>query len=496
MKITPNTNKALSIFYGVGIFALSIYLLFFYLQQKSVLIPKDAIYYLAIADGILTHGAVVDLSTIPVTPILTPQNGVVVFHLILSVFGLEHEGRLMGITIINYLLHLSAVWPLYKIARRIHLSTLQIAALLGLYVGSYYFYYYQLMALNDGAFNALSVWLVYLVIASYKAVKDSLLRRTTLVSIFFLTIVLVHFRIQAFTILAAAFLAAIIVRRYSFAFWMVVSMLAGIASLALIYIFIDTSGILGYAENRRAIFELYNKGFFSNLTLKVYSVFNQALSEVLFTDLGPLCNLIYCFFILGILLVINSSRRQQNFAVLFISLLCFVGIAAMILFFLPVSRYLVYLFPFFYLLIMFSKWTRPIGYVFISIILILSFAKLRFGLNVPESENNKFWRYLHEQHIALSAENTLLISEEPRRPYLFLKTRSFVGELTWEKIKVHQSILLVGSRSFIQTSIERIEYLSRKEKHNSIKSRSLTPGYSDPEGFQLLELYNFTTKAF
>lgn len=497
MKITSNFKKALLILYGLVVLTLSVYFLYFYLQQKTILILKDAIYYLAIADGILESGAVLDFSTKPASPILTPQNGVVAFHLILSSLGLDHEDRLIGIAIINYLLHLSAIWPLYKIARQIGFqSTFLIAALLGLYAGSYYLYYYQLMALNDGAFNALSVWLVYLIISSYRNSIDTSHRLVKLGLIFILTIVLVHFRIQAFTILAAAILASIIVRRYGFAFSMFASMMAGIASLALIYIFADTSGILGYAENRRAIIELYNQDFFVNLTLKTYSVFNQALSEVLFTDLGPFRNSIYVFFLLGIPMAFCSGLRQQNFAVLFVSLLCFVGISAMVFFLLPISRYLVYLFPFLYLLILFYKWTRPIGFFLITTILILSFAKLRFGLNIPESENHKFWRYLHEQKIALPAGNALLISEEPRRPYLFLKTRSFVGELTWEKIKTQQSLFLVGSRGFIQTSLEQIEHLAKQKENSAFKHRSLTPGYNDPEGFQLLELYGFATKAF
>lgn len=497
MKKISTFKKTLIIFYGIGVLALSVYSLYFYLQQKTILILKDAIYYLAIADGILESGAVLDFSTQPASPILTPQNGVVAFHLILSSLGLDPEDRLVGIVIINYLLHLSATWPLYKIAREIGLQAdWLIAALLGLYAGSYYLYYYQLMALNDGVFNALSVWLFYLIITSYKNNNDNSRGVVKLGLIFMLTIVLVHFRIQVFTIFVAAFLAAIVVRRYDFAFGMFVSIMAGFVSLVLIYIFIDTSGILGYAENRRALVELYNQYLFSNLALKAYSVFNQVISGVLFTDLGALLNLIYGFSLLGIPIAFNSGFRRQNFAVLFVSLLCFVGISAMIFFFLPVSRYLVYLFPFLYLLILFSKWTRPIGYVLITVILILSFAKLRFGLNIPESENYKFWRYLHGQRIVLPADDALLISEEPRRPYLFLKARSFVGELTWEEIIMHESLFLVGSRNFIQTSLEKVEHLSKQKEKSAFKFRSLTPDYSDPEGFQILELYDFATKVF
>jgi len=500
MKIDTNLHKALSMIYGIGVFALSLYFVYFYLQQQSHLNIKDAIYYMAIADSILESGKVLNFASIPESQLITPQNGVVVIHLLLAALGLGHESRLLAIVIINYLFHVSAIYPLYKIAQRLGLRTLlPLAALLGLFLGDYYFYHFQLIPINDGIFIALSVWLSYLIINSY----DKMVRQeqptshwlAKLVPIIALSAILVHFRLQTLFVLAGAFLAAIVAKRPKFSAWIMIAIVLSLASLFAVYSLIDIGGIANSTQRLTTYTLRTEQGFFSRSISFMFSVANEALPPILFRDFGSPVNLVYTIFVIAIVLIFISGLRRGEFPILFIALLCLINIFAMISGLIGIlPRYLAFLFPLFYLFILLCKWTRPIGYAFITIILIMSFAKLRFGFDIPESENHKFWRYLYNHQITLPAENPLLLSENPHRPYLFLKARSFVGELTWGKISTHQSLFLVGNRDFLKIRLETIEHLAQTANH-TFKLRNLAPGYQDNDGFQLLELYDFASKS-
>ena len=73
MNITIKTKRTLLAVYGIGVSAISVYALFFFLRHKVYLIGSDTFYYMSIADSILQSGSALDLTSIPAQPLKTPQ---------------------------------------------------------------------------------------------------------------------------------------------------------------------------------------------------------------------------------------------------------------------------------------------------------------------------------------------------------------------------------------------------------------------------------------
>ena len=114
-------RKVLLIIYVAGLTSISLYAFLFFVINRVYLIGSDAFYYMSIGDSILQIGSALDMTSIPAQPLKTTQNGVVFFHLLFAQLGVGPEGRLLCIAILNYVLHVSAVYPLYKIAYRVGL---------------------------------------------------------------------------------------------------------------------------------------------------------------------------------------------------------------------------------------------------------------------------------------------------------------------------------------------------------------------------------------
>lgn len=451
-------------------------------------------YYMGIADGILQTGEMRNLATIPSSPVMTPQNGVVLVHLVLSFFGLVAENRLIAIIFINYLLHLSAIYPLYKIARRVGLNdTLPLAALLGLYTCAYNLYRYQLMPYNDGIFNSLSIWFAYLLLVFYDEKQSDLPQRNRIlkfVPVLVLAILIVHFRLQALFLVGAGVLATFLARKFWTLPYNLILLALALGSLALPYLWVDTSGISQVGNNYVSSQVVFNSNFLFKIISKAQVWLNEIVPNVLATDLKFPLNLVYSAFVLAMGWALIKGLRQRQIGMLFISLTCLVSILGVIAFVAPLPRYLSYLFPFLYLLILLSIRMRLIGYIFIASVFALSLAKLRFVNDVPKPNHDGFWLYLYEKRISLDSKDPVFLSDEPGSTYLIFRVRSFVGELNWEQIMNHQSVFLCGSEASKSFYLTKIQHLVDTANF-TFKTRDLTPDYQDEKGRKLLELYDF-----
>ena len=140
----------------------------------------------------LNYGEMKDITAIPSFPVKSPQNGIVFVHVILSFIGMNAKVRILTIVVINYLLYLSGVFPLYKIARWSGLERgLPLAALLSVYLGPWHIYRINLLAINDGIFNSLILWLAYMLIRfihDMDILKSFSLNNYTLFNLFLLII--------------------------------------------------------------------------------------------------------------------------------------------------------------------------------------------------------------------------------------------------------------------------------------------------------------------
>lgn len=266
-------KRLLILSYGIGVFALSVYLLYFYFKQNSYVLQEDCSYYMAIADSIIQSGKMLNISTIPAGPVTTPQNGVVALHLILSLLGFAPEDRLIAIVFINYFLHISAVYPLYKIARCAGLTqALPLASLLGLYIGAFNLYRFQLIPFNDGIFNSLSLWLVYYLLVAIDAVENkqsNSLRKIELLLPMVLAAILVHFRLQTLFVVGAALLTLVLTKKYNRVMYAVGLLLVALVSLLLPYKWIDISGISATSGLWMSAYGVFNHDFLAKLLSKM-----------------------------------------------------------------------------------------------------------------------------------------------------------------------------------------------------------------------------------
>lgn len=481
-RVAENPRVILAL-YGLVVMAISIYSLVFFLTNRVYLISSDSIYYISIADSILETGSVLDLTSVPAMPPVTPQNAIVYIHVFMASIGLELETRMIVLVVINYLLFLSALYPLHKIARRLGINgSFQMAALLGVYLGAFQIYRMQLLPINDGIFTAGAIWLSYLILIGLQDFPDRhspeestriIKWRYVFVAIALLSMGLVHFRVNLLLLLGSGLVAAVVAKRYRFALLMIGILTLGIVSIALPIVSVvgDESFL------RDTPFELA-KG--------IYAVAGRTLPNLLFKDAGEQINLMYGAFGLALLLGVITGLKKREPGILFISLASIATILYVAALFAQPYRYLLYVFPMLYLLILLSRNLRPIGYMFIALVLVSSL--ITFYRGFERSPTEQFFVFLSEQQVALP-DDSLLFSKRARYPYFYIGERVVISELTLDHITSGKDLFLLGDGEYISTQLAAIESLTDSSS-SDFGQRTLTPGYHDEEGWALIQIYD------
>jgi len=489
----------------VGLF-ISFYSFFFFMSNKIYLIGSDAFYYISIADSIVKYSEMEDITTIPSFPIKTPQNGIVFLHVILSLLGISAKGRILTIVVINYLLYLSGVYPLYKIAGWIGLRKgLSLAALLSVYMGAWHIYRINLLAINDGIFNSLTLWFVYIVIKFVRDIdgfESKFLNKKaiykTLIIYFFIT-VLIQFRLNAALLIGSAIISAILARKIK-AFML---LLTGGFLLFLTFISIysivevpslESSGVRRLYRMFWEVYTLYNVKVLLWKILPILvsglSRFNNLISALIFS-IFPL-SMIYCGY---------KGIKNKNFYILFIAIICLSGLWFTLSF--PRTRYILYSFPFIYLILLSFKKIRLIGYGFVLFVFLQSMQNFYIGFSRgPESKLNLF---IYEQNISLP-ENALLSSYNRRHPYFILGTRNYLGDDNWDSILKqieapgkfmpkltldliinNGSLFVLGNSTYIDSTYSQVNEMAINNGY-MLHSSPLTPPFDEFDGWALVEL--------
>ena len=487
----PSRNVIIA--YVAALVGLSVYSLAFFLWYKIYLIGSDAYYYMSIADSFVNTGRFLDLSSFPTQPLKTPQNGIISVHALLSWAGFGPEGRLASISIISYLLHVSATYPLYKIARRVGLKgTIPIAALIAVYLGAFHVYRMQLIGYNDGVFNALSIWLTYVLLVGLQEIRagsfSDLLRvltrhRVVVLLMVVLAVVLVHFRINSIVILGSALLATVAVWRLRNAVWVGALLAVSFVSITVPYMLTDSSRIS--AQSGRVTGDLL-----SRLPGNVFDIATISVPNLIFAPVSERASIVYFPFALVLLVALIVGLRNREPGILFVGLSC--AAAFMYVATLPsqTSRYLIYVFPLMFLLLLLWRPLRPIGYMFAGLVIASSF--VTFATGWERSNWSNFFLHIYEEDISLPAEDPLLVTDKSRHPYFFLDTRTYRGELTWELVTSRGQLFVLGDEEYVASRIDELDGLAAE--HNSTYSReTLTLGYSDEDGHTLIRLYDFRT---
>lgn len=135
-----------------------------FLSNHYNLVGSDIYYYLSAADSLLEFGKLQDLTLDPPAAVITPQNGIVFIMALLKLSSMEPGSILTFLTYSYYFLFLISFYPILKICDYLGFKPTQKWIIAIFYFGHWPLYRLQLIPVNDGLFNILASWLLYLVI--------------------------------------------------------------------------------------------------------------------------------------------------------------------------------------------------------------------------------------------------------------------------------------------------------------------------------------------
>ena len=486
-------------------FVVSMYSFYFFMNNKVYLIGSDVFYYMSIADSILEYGEMRDITAIPSFPVKSPQNGIVFVHVILSLFGLGAKGRILTIVVINYLLYLSGVYPLYKIARWSGLRKgLPLIALLSVYLGAWHIYRINLLAINDGIFNSLTLWLVYFIIkfvreinlAESISLSRPIFMKIILISV--IVVVLVQFRLNAALVIGSALIAALALRDYKASLFFISACVLLLISFGAVYLFVGVVGLENVVE--RSFFPMFRAIKIGNIKLQLWYILPRLVAGLSGLT-NPLATLIFTIFPLSMMYYGIRGLIRKNFSEVFIASICLTGLWFTMNF--QNARVIWYTFPFIYLILLGIKSIRFAGYAFVFLVFLQSIQQFTIGF--PRGPQSRLWLHVYDHNISLP-QNALLSSYNRRHPYYFLGTRNYLGDdswgeilkqisapgkfmpkLTWDLVNEHGSLFVMGDSTYIDSTSSQVEKLSLTNGYE-LELNPITPDLNEFEGWALVEL--------
>ena len=486
-----NMSRRQLIAVGAAIFLLSLSCLLFYFRQNSHLAGNDTIYYMAVADSVIEHGEPLDLTSDPPQRLRTPQNGIVALYVLCKKLGLGTDDTWTFLVLLNFLLHLASLWPLYRIARRAGLGDLRsmpVVALLAFYAGSWQFYRSQLLPVNDAFFNTFSLWLVHFLLELDEGAEGTR-RRLLMAATLLFAVALVHFRLQTLLVLGPVLVVFLVLRRLRSAAWTGVLVALALVSLAIPYTLIESSSIESSGQTYLVKAGIAKGGFVQKQIFAAYTWSSRAIPELLFADGGMPMNLLYAPFGLAFLLAVWPAwrDRERDPTSLMLVLICLAGTVFAVVLLKARARYLLYILPFFYLFLLRSPRLRSIGYLFV--IASLTISLMRPMIPIQRSYHVDFWLHFIEEgnkkEIDLG-ERPLLYSQHHRNPYYFLGVAESFEPLTWELLRERDGVFYIGDQDFIRHGGKQVRALAANAGY-AVKTRNRTPDYRNQHGYALVE---------
>ena len=487
---------------GFGFF-LSLYSLYFFISNKYYLIGSDAFFYMSVADSLIQNGEMKDIVQIPSALLRTPQNGIVFIHALLSLLGLSNNQHVIPIVFLNYFLYLSGIYPLFRIAKKSGMKNgLPLSALLAVYLGAWHIYRINLLVLNDGIFNSMTLWLIFLIIEyvfSNNISEQVFLSRpdlSKLFGIFFLVILSVLFRVNAGLIIGSAIVGSILVRNYKAAIWFVIACIFLLISFYTVVSLIEMSKSLpphGY------VIRLFKK------TVDIYGLKGILWSILprLVAALSPLSNFIatlfFALFPISMIYFLVKGFFERNFAKVFIGLICLSGLWFTLAHF--NARNIWYTFPFIYLILLSIKRIRLIGYAFVLLVFVQSLQQFYIGFK--RNPSSELFLHIYENRISLPDDDPLLLTRRARHSYFHFGIGSyrvaddddgsldghitFPKELNWSLIKEKGSLFVLGDSLYIKSTCSQVKQMAELNGYN-LESSFITPDLDEFKGWGLVEL--------
>ena len=497
---------------------ISIYSLYYFISNKIYFIGSDAYYYWSIADSFLTHGVLMDITIVPNGFLRTPHIGMVFIHLFSSLINIQSEDRFIFISILYYLLHISSLYPINQIAKRLGIKDLFSRLLIiSAHLGAWHLYRAQLLSNNDGFFNPLAIWFIYILFIIAQNISKQKLSTLIknrdnylwiIITASLLSYILPLFRLQVILIHLSAIFTALIIKNYTLLRYSITLLLASTLSLIISFANTNTETITNkvISKSSSIMFDIFGE-IYRTIFDKIPSLFyNYNLDNFIdYLAIIPLGVLLYLFY---------KSLIEKNFSLLFLTTICCSALLWATVFGYSRARYFLYIYPMFFSILFVSDKKRFIGYFFVCLVLVSSFYNLIRPYDRPPA--SRITLYLHNNNIVLPNKNPLLISSFERHPYFFLKSSTFAGKLDINIILDNGEIFLLGDEKYLNNKIAMISRLAESNSY-TFNSTSLIPDYDESliekrfsirelfgisvgkqryqkSGYDLIHLYNFIKK--
>ena len=421
-------------------------------RDRHILCHNDAYYYVAVADNLVIEGRLGDRTLDPAGPVTTPQNGVPMVYAALRLLGLSYTNCFLAVTLVNYVAWLSALYPFLGLVRAAGIRGYWARAALAVgFLASGLFLYKQLHPLNDGIYNAGSIWWVFLV---YRTMVQGIegdspqRHRWTQAAIWtalaLLLAVLLHFRINVLVYAGAATLmplfAAASVRRRVVTSACIAGMVALASGSQYVVDLLAYHGTI--ATCVRASLGGVGPNALSKLGLVLFIVSggrevgllrpaNQgARAGILGYSVVRALLAVYALALVGFLIfcIIHAWRKKRVLpALASLVMLGMMAFALLVVGMRPsvasVPRYIANSVFFLWLLAMMYKWTRP--FVYLSVVLFVAQALFYISplyLDMCKPGEGPFVAELAASGLRVPAD-AVLVSQMKRHSYVFLGGR-------------------------------------------------------------------------
>jgi len=451
---------------------LALYGLGYFFWNEIYLIGGDKYYYMSIADGFLRDGSLKDWTVEPAGRIVTPKIGAAFLYALLFKLGLSRAGAVFFLVFFNFALHVLSVVPLNALMKRAGLAGPGARiAVIAAYLGSWHILRMQLNPINDGIFDAFSLLLVLLIVLGLE--RGGPRAPWNVPSILVLTVFLSLFEIHGMIILIAGILAGFLTGRFRF-------------SLILSGILLAVSMAVGLYLTRHAGFDFFGQvsGFIEKSMGTVSSRGSVAAGASIPTLMVSrdyvLPRLVSAVTLIALVVSSFSALRRKDAAILFLALACLIGFW----FFAPYRfRYLTCFFPLAYIVLFSHRYFRYAGFVFA--LACLAFTVDQFRDPFYRGQESRYWQYLYHHPVRLEGDRPLLFSPKRYHPYFYLNARTYRNKPDADLLRGRGRFYIVGSRAYRDKQLGRLRDLMPDGAR--LKSRNMTPGYVNDEGWALME---------
>ena len=439
--------------------------LFYFYLNRYYFVGSDVYYYLSLADSLIKNGYLSNLTSSPPSQIVSPQNGIVFLMAGFKNLGLSNFQVITTIPIINFILYVISFYPIYRLAKSLKFSKARIYMLSLFYYSHWVAYRLQLISVNDGIYNAVIIWLFYLV---YRQLTD---RPKLLPLIILLSGLTIHFRINVYLFLLSVITSTIILKRFrQAAVYFLVLGLTFLSLKAVVNSPVYSSNVkqLGQAStyikyySKKIIVNTKNSNNEATIYQDVHELFLERIPELFLVRLDRISsslNYLYLSLVIIQAYCLFKGIKTKNFILIFFSSFIFLSYFFAIFVGIPNHRYFFHSYILTILMIIFlSKQNfvlHSFSIAYLLLILTLSIYVFSGKRQTPCLPSLLY--SLKEKGTTLPT-NSVLFSELDRHPYLFLnQPTQNIHKLPNDILK--RSVYLVAGQKFNDLTISNLSVL-------------------------------------